>query len=274
MVFLVDNIHSIGKTHHICQDYTLSGVLTIEDNEVLFLIAADGCSAIEHSDVGSKLLSFSAKKELKALIERRVLDNTDILQSDDINQLGNEILLNAISCCRILECDYQNLFSTVILSFLYKNTVHTILFGDGTYFEVDLTGNITTHTVTYNNNAPYYLYYNSSSKLKNEYLSANYGVMTVDDIEIGQIHYCYITSEADTLSKFGISTDGVSSFVETDSVGAKTLIPINQITPTMLDIKNQSSEFLKARILKMMSRYHKKGIYHEDDLGVALAIRK
>ena len=56
----LDWYFTIAKQHVVCEDYALTGW-----EPVPYTIVCDGCSSSEHTDVGARVLAWSAKKALQ-----------------------------------------------------------------------------------------------------------------------------------------------------------------------------------------------------------------
>ena len=63
-----DSLFSIGSTHEVCEDYSLSG-----GDLINFCIVSDGCSGADNSDIGSRALSHALKKCIEQMGPRTIM---------------------------------------------------------------------------------------------------------------------------------------------------------------------------------------------------------
>jgi len=60
-----DSQYLIGHSHHVCEDYALSGFY----NGLHYAIVADGCSASKDVDIGARVLAKSAEGVIRSVYE-------------------------------------------------------------------------------------------------------------------------------------------------------------------------------------------------------------
>jgi hypothetical protein len=72
--------------------------------------------------------------------------------------------------------------------------------------------------------------------------------------------------ETDNLEYFGLSTDGLGSFVS--NVGQQ--IPIESVMGEALNFKSFVGSFVQRRIGRMVKDYRNQGVLNGDDISVAM----
>ena len=120
---------SISKgsiSNKICQDYSMDGIVKINDEEVPFLVVADGCGSVVNSDVGSRILSYAAIKSLKEL------DFKDPYA--DYNTLRENIIVKCLDVIETLGLNPSSIFSTLFITFAKDGYATTYTYGDGSIF--------------------------------------------------------------------------------------------------------------------------------------------
>jgi len=257
MNFNIDSFYVNGKLHgHQGQDYALHG-----DN---YFIICDGCSSSKHSDVAARLQAHIAKKFM----------DTFAFSAYDIED--NNFLVRFIAI--ELEEMFHKLFiddfplATLMIGFVVNDMLRVIVVGDGAivYKNKHLDRKII--TIEYNNSAPFYPYYYTSEKIKNEYKEKYPKVIKKT---IYEIFYEYSTVERiddifiedfdiDKLEYLYIFSDGIGELT-----GQQGKLPIFKAVKKFIDMKNINSTFIQRRCKRQMKLYEKESIFPQDDFSMA-----
>lgn len=271
----VDNHFSMGKSHLVCEDYTLSGVT----NNLTWYIVCDGCSSAEKSDVGARILAHVASQHIEEFF------NAEDKQAIAIQCGGKaRALLEGMGLSR------WQLMATMHIGIAdpNTNTAMVLSMGDGFDFYQFTNGDVLVRTRDYIQNAPYYVGYLLEEKDNRYYLSMDTGEpnytpnvggfcleRTYLNGKLKEERECYepifLTCHVHQLSdltKFGSVTDGADSFKgSTSLVVQETPVSIIQ---QLLTIANPSKGFMKRRLNKMLVSVENKGSVPTDDIGVAV----
>ena len=212
---------SISKgslSHKICQDYSMDGIVKINDEEVPFLVVADGCGSVVNSDVGSRILSYAAIKSLKEL------DFKDPYA--DYNTLRENIIVKCLDVIETLGLNPSSIFSTLFITFAKDGYATTYTYGDGSIFVKYMNADYEEIRISYKNNKPFYPAYLGDEKWLEDYKNNDDDLI----VEINKImrsggkvirtiftdHYDHkyiLRIPLTELKSISISTDGVCSVV-------------------------------------------------------------
>ena len=264
---LLDNFLSVGKSHQICEDYTIIG-----DSPAPYMIVSDGCSSSKNTDVGARLLSYSAAKQFKKAYS--------LLETDprSISILGKTAIFLANDQADALALNNSCLDCTLLFLYATQRMVYVNVWGDGYVIVKTKAGNVIIQEITYSENAPFYLNYilddrkiewenkfANNPRIVTEYYSDNdsnqYSTFMTTPVET--------RLEIDTLDCMMIASDGLGSFIKQET-GEK--IPIREIVDQILDIKVRNGEYLKRRMRKMLEKNAANGIYNYDDISISSII--
>jgi hypothetical protein len=265
MPIQVNSYFAMGKTHTICQDYAATH--NADGNVVLAV--SDGCSSSPDTDFGSRFLVKTG------IIERCVgFVNPD--------SFGN-ILRASKNAQENMGLPYHSLDATLILSHVFKNKVHTSMWGDGAIVVKYKDGTSSIIEVDFIDNTPAYLSYLGSPKTQGNYFE-NHGsrrvkVYTSNGVTIHKIPVMpdqYNLSwefPLDEVRQIFFLTDGVGSFRSMSSMGAWEAVPLEEVVEHIVDVKNFNGEFMVRRMRKFLYDFCPKNNWiHEDDIAVAALI--
>jgi len=261
--YSLDKITRIGKEHKICQDY--SDTFQNNANRISnLIIVSDGCSSSNDTDIGSRIVARLARK-----IMSQFHFNFDNI-NDSYISFGDILMNMALPIVSSLGLDKTALDSTLIISFIYDNSIITFMYGDGFIITIDKENKVDFTEVQFKNNAPYYL---SARVIYPSIYEKNVTEpnMIVTDSASGNLccasHYpLYFRHEIDTHKCIIISSDGLESFRNYSSDNHP---DIQEVITNLCSIKNCNGEFIQRRVGRMLSDYAKNSIYHYDDLSVA-----
>lgn len=262
----LDWYFTIAKQHIVCEDYALTGW-----EPVPYAIVCDGCSSSQNTDVGSRILAWSAKKAL----QKYCVDSEDVLPA--YNDVGYAVVENARASIELLNLNSSCLDATLLLAFYVRETCYVYVYGDGYIVTVDVSGKFAYRTVSYEKNMPYYLTYWIDEGRRTAYISANGGetevktfIEYVDEQErASRMSYdapLVFTFPKDEYRLVALASDGVSSLV---SIEDNEKIPAREVLGQLVAYKTTKGEFVKRRAKRMLKNYSKQEVSPTDDLSIA-----
>ena len=285
--FHTDHYFHIGSSHHLsgktCQDYALS-----RSNENLACaIVSDGCSTGRHTDVGSRVLTFSTLQAIKDHAKASVgsLD-TAVLSIISRQQ-------QIISTTRfLLGLVPDDMLATCVYAYLNKNGGVVHVQGDGVVAFKYKDSNTEMHRFDWAKNAPFYPSYNeadaekyirnlhegvvdtailthtsirksSSGKTESEELSTipfdagrNGYVFTLNQEQLAKVEFIVIFS--DGVTQIGKLGDGGDWMLWHEAVS------------NLLNFKMPVGEFAKRRMIRELRDLAKVGKGPIDDISYAV----
>lgn len=268
--------YRIGKTHKVCQDYTLSGENL---NKQPFCIVSDGCSSSPDTDFGSRILC----KNAELLLKESCLD---VYESSDafLECLKTIKILSSVSIKNIPGLEEECLDCSLL--FAYKTDTHfrVVASGDGSIVVKHKGGGLSYYEISYKDNAPEYLNYINRPErhkmLKDSY-DCTKTIKFEDDSGKGYERtsdtFCELFDFPIDFCEFvAISSDGISTFYkevpETYDIEAMKKVSINpvEVAKEMLNFKTTSGQFVERRCTRMFKDFDQTGIYHSDDFSVGV----
>lgn len=262
MQIQTDNLFLIGRSHRICQDYTLSG----EDKGIHYAIVCDGCSSSKDTDIGARILAITAKRLISFM-------------GLGYNVFGKSVIEYAYTTCQALGLDVTCLDATLMVTAIVnKGFCKTFCYGDG--YIIEQFGERTVLVEhTFESGAPFYLSYWLNDQRRAGYEAKFPGHLNVTRWEDGiktsenslSFDHEIIINHNIAPGVLILASDGLDSFSGTGNVplGAESLyVPFAAF-------KNTNGEYLKRRATKECERLVKEAmLYHQDDLGMASIIFK
>ena len=293
--------HSLKHIECGCQDYAYS----FTDGDLSVALVSDGCSSAPNSDIGARLVCIAASKILVEWLPGYVNGLGDFVGVHDIAEtfirklvISMEITYQVIG----KNTKFGDMFldCTLLLAVRYKEHVFAVMFGDG-YMAVeraDGTGVIAHCDVTAKwdgktySAPPYPVYHmpefvgrqaNYSAGLPSltttSHLFADRGATwdawrlpIVQEFDFGFSGKSVLAwhFEAHTVNSIAVSTDGLGTFA--DAAG-----PINLFrqraevfSELLLYPSTAKGAILKRKMIFSASKtWPKKGLKHDDDLGIA-----
>ena len=258
----------IGGEHKVCEDYIIQGTTPVP-----YIILSDGCSTANGSEMGARILCHLAKQFLKY--------NKDDIHDLDYWKLGTWVIHNAEQTARQLGLSTSCLTATLIVAYYIDNRIRIMIYGDGSFINIDPLGNLEITTVDYSSNAPYYLVYLVDSFRHGLYDEAKHTKKVthrfVDESETTDEYAYdhpldYFLSTAVTPTVL-IASDGVDSFLRKSGTVTQHL-KSHEVLPECVAFKNIKGEFLKRRLNRQMKTFEKSGISHYDDLSMGAFIKE
>lgn len=271
----MDNLFIKGN-HAICQDYSL----TLSHGDKSVLIVSDGCSNSKDTDIGSRLLCYSAKS---AMLGNRYysshINNWNTLLYQE--SLGFQIITDAkmiAACAFNLPCNCLDATLLIGIWDHKQKKGKAFCYGDGTViWKTNKNDKLNFVNLSYESNAPYYLSYSLNAENKKRYFE-NYGDKNLISVEVlseevNKNFYPYDKyiefSFDESTTMLALASDGLSSF-EKD----KAAVNISTIIDPFFAFKNTNGEYLKRRVDKYLKQLNKEGYSHYDDISLATLLIK
>lgn len=268
-----DIYYAIGATHQVCQDYALA------NGE--YAIISDGCSSAKDSDWGARLLAKDFNTIVKQQAKPLVVDYP----------LLQQVLTLAWTHTMGLNLNEDCLAATLGAVYNTKDAINAFMYGDG-YIIAKEKGSKKLLVIehTFESGAPYYLYYNLRSDLKDSYFnhfgSGKFlirrllydGDNLIDaksecqtpDYGVQFLQYTFPTSIYDAV---GVTSDGLGTFVQqlkgNTSITNKSLKVIDVVNG-LFDFKSTTGQFVHRRCQKLMRDYHTQNVKHNDDFSIGV----
>lgn len=240
-----------GGTHNICEDYGIS------NNKMI--IIADGCSTSQHSDVAARVIAHSCQNHLRDFEIFNVKPSYDLLQAHILKSL---LMASQLMCI-------EQLLSTLLVSFIYKNSVITHVYGDG-FIVYKLKGiQPQIIQIDFFNNTPNYIWYLTNPE---HYKAEGCDIMINGDVHPRNYQNTFEMS-LNTLEYIAIFTDGISSFIPTKPKEGN--IFGNKITPeiaieNLTHFKSTKGKFVVRRLNRFLQQTKESGFIHDDDITCAV----
>jgi hypothetical protein len=231
----INTFSVIGKTHKICQDYSLSGL-----DPFPYLIISDGCSSGIDTDVGSRIIVSMAKKNIHLLkFNYKKFVETTILQSKTIASL--------------MGLKKESLLATLYIIIKLEDKLIVLSIGDGDIiYKKD--GEIVSINFEYEHNIPYYpIYIGKGLDNKNNLIINRNNVKEIKEFT----HINYMELSLDNLEWIVCSTDGMTSFTN----GSILYNDFSFIT----DFKQFKGEFIERKMKRFIKTVSKEGYQNDDD---------
>ena len=176
----------------------------------------------------------------------------------------------AVPIINSLELDKTSLDSTLIISFVYNDIIHTFVYGDGFIISIDKENKVEFTEIQFKNNAPYYL----SAKVLYPSIYQSHVVepnmiikkSSCEEMIFNSDHPLYFEHDINKYKCIMIASDGLGSFRNYSSENHPST---QEVITNLCGIKNYNGEFIQRRVGRMLSDYAKNSIYHYDDLSVA-----
>lgn len=262
----MDNVFLIGKSHKVCEDYSLSLVV----NDIPFLAVSDGCSSSKDTDIGARILVQRAAAN-SLLLKANDTQSKEILY----RRFGEKVIGDTVEIAKAMGVEKDALFATLLVAYIYKDEVVVFIYGDGG-FSIRLNGKDMFYSVHLDSNAPYYLIYDMDAPSRSAYeyhfnQPKHICVLKDGEWSDNRTYYDYpafFRFDLKDVSQLVLTSDGIMSFVSPLSVNPAIEEAIQEVSK----FKNVKGEFLKRRVNKMVEDMKAKGFNHQDDLGMAAFI--
>lgn len=232
----------IGKDHKVCEDYAICGTEPFP-----FAILSDGCSSVNHSDIGSRILVSMTKK------------NIHKFTPETYQEFINSIVFQSKVISNLMGIEKESLYATLNIIIYYNQKTYALMIGDGCLIYKTKDGNVDFVVHEYKNNYPFYpMYINEQLNTENKGLV----IKTTDSNH--ELPYNTIKLyEFENLEWVLGSSDGIFSFTNGYS-----LISFDDILTQLSDLKSFKGEFIERKMKRVTKNYNKDGICNSDDWSV------
>lgn len=260
-----DSSFYIGKTHHVCQDYSGQGV---RQDGTPFVVISDGCSSSPDTDFGSRIL---VKSCFNLLNSSPFFDEEDILEDA------------AIHACNLKLHKYA-LDATLLLVQAFEYRYHMVCIGDGVLAKILPSGEIEVTEITYDSGAPYYLSYqlysDRNAGYKNTFglkrsikkYTISKGIQKDISTSVDEDGTCYIeTGNSKDYVAIAVMSDGMLSFQQveqTETSKVNVSVESYKVIEELLSFKNYNGTFVQRRLQKFRKDCEAKGWFHLDDVSI------
>lgn len=257
-----DGAFRMGKTHTVCQDYVLA-----QNGEVPTVLLADGCSSSPDTDIGARLLVRMAARS-----------------RPDANR--EEALMAARRQADALGLEPRSLDATLLSIQVSGDRWVAEVHGDGALAWADNAGRIYAISLSYPASYPHYLNYQADPARYAAFLIQEGNDRHSEEIELlpdGGIRTLALTVDPSCAPCYrrtgdikdtrwvAILSDGVHSFVETESVAGRSItapIPWHEVLRELLAFKNRNGAFVQRRIQRFLQQCEARHWQHRDDLSL------
>lgn len=253
-----DSFFRKGFSHQICEDYALNS-----NDHLYAFIVSDGCSSSKHTDIGSRLLSWSAKEVIESIGEEIV--------NLSPAKIGKLIIDKAYISVKNLNIPITALDATLMIGFVNKtkNQVQVFMYGDGALFFQNSEGIITNKIIDYTENTPFYLSYLLNKERKDIFDKKKQDkTITINgNIEISDNPYVEtFTFDIDKTKWILLTTDGVTNVFNTET---HLQIEQDEFNKEITTFKNFSGEFIKRRSKRAFKNLNKNNFDNNDDFSIS-----
>lgn len=249
-----DAFFTIGKAHHVCQDYAA----VIDPGYVLL---SDGCSSSPHTDVGARLLCRTASAV----------------------RAGSELApFLAFPLLSTLGLPAEALDATLLSAEVRGEDVFVQVTGDGVVAARRRDGSLVVVQSEFPSGAPRYASYDLRPMRRTKYLAEfgstwfltrwDRGHVSVDELElrddrIEPLELRFPVTEFDLVL---LMSDGVLTFQQpADIPGTTKSVPLHEVLDEVLAFKGFAGQFVAKRMLRFIKVASAKGWHHNDDVSVA-----
>ena len=244
-----DKFIKTGKSHFICQDYILT------NSHPKYIILADGCSNVEDSDVGARILCLAAAKYLK--------DYKLFLGALDYINMGQQIIYNAGIAARVVSIPTSCLAATLMIAYYHEGYIYVVVYGDGNIVLLDNNDKLYFYEISYSENRPFYLSYYLFPGNYKLYKETNTEQFIRSEDRTNKIEFNLPFQnrfKVDQYKVISIASDGISSWSPP--------FDLMEIFKNCVYYKNINGSFLQRRMIRFISTLEKSGNNHLDDISI------
>jgi hypothetical protein len=257
-----DNLFLIGKSHKVCQDYTLAGV----QDGIHFAIVCDGCSSSKDTDIGARILAITARRFLSFMELGREAFGRTVIQYADMTRQN-------------LGLDISCLDATLMVTAVHGSKCYSYCYGDG-YIIEDFGDSVFLAEHSFPSGAPYYLSYwlnkDREKAYKQQFGDGGLTIKLWKDGDLIANHDYNYNWPLDIAHKVApgaiiLTSDGLDTFHGAQGPYLKAV----DVYRAFIAFKGTAGEFLKRRAVKhceLLEKEHK--VFHQDDLGMSCILFK
>lgn len=238
----INAYYQIGKDHKVCEDYALCGTEPFP-----YTILSDGCSSVNDSDVGARILVSMAKK------------NIHTFTPNTYKEFVNSIVFQSKVIATLMGLEKDCLYATLNLIVQWNNKTYALMIGDGSIIYKNEDGVVDFITHEYKNNYPFYPMY-----ISEDINTTDKGLLVKTTESSTEKDYSTITLyEFNNLEWILGSSDGIFSFTNGYS-----LIDFEEIKAQLSDLKSFKGDFIERKMKRIIKNFNKDGNYNSDDWSV------
>ena len=264
IIMNTDHYFEIGKTHELCEDYTVAGMFS----DYSYVIVSDGCSSAEDVDIGARILCKCVESTLVDFYDPSTLSPSclhHMIQHLSIHK-AEEIKKSSY-----LNLNKYALYCTIIVAITDGKTTNVFIYGDGNVILRDMEDKMISYNVNYSGNAPLYMAYSIDKLAETNLLKEFQQIVEVNKNDDGfeqktlyDIMDPIWFSFEQPLKTITIASDGLETYFNgIDHVD--NLEVFDEVTL----FKNYTGKFVKRRMQSMKRKYDKNSVHHDDDISVA-----
>ena len=289
MKFYADHAFRMGSSHQVCEDYSISVQFDFFNIPVSCTVVADGCSSAPHTDMGARILAWSALNTVKnqfGVIYDGYQEAKSIKDSKVYEILGRSIIDGATVVCQSMgNLPKDSLSATLMLTIVCEQFTVVFVYGDGSVlFKYKDTNLYELLTVDFESGAPYYLSYWNDYMHEQNYLEKFPGKKTLTslswddkdssetkaDLDIKKILYFYQPTK--NLELVNVFSDGLNTFKKRVDGIDQPIENFKSMVEELTNYKNPNGQFVQRRLTRLSKDYIKQGIHHYDDLSTAAVL--
>lgn len=270
-----DHHFVIGKTHKVCEDYSISG----EVDGIHYAIVCDGCSSSPDTDIGARILARAAVKH--------------IAKSNNNMMFAELVMATAEFQAKSMGLSSKALDATIVSVAFIDGNFHINMYGDGAFHHQTKGEGGCGETIIakYEKSMPYYPSYLLSKKNSKDYweiFKDSDGPESYEsyiEFEDNDLAYaaqetrpwwyrCYWGKITDFIA---VMSDGIESFnkkVDSETSITSESCETIDIVKELVSFKNFKGDFVKRRMIRALKNFECNGIYHNDDLSLAVICNK
>lgn len=234
--------YQIGRDHKVCEDYAVCGTIPFP-----YAILSDGCSSVNDSDIGARILVSMAKKNIEAFTP------------DTYKEFVNSIVFQSKVISKLMGLEKDCLYATLNIIIHYKHKTYALMIGDGCLLYKTTEGQVDFIVHEYKNNYPFYPAY-----LTEKIDSNDKGLTVKTNHKTTECVYDTVTLyEFEHIEWIMGSSDGIFSFTNGYSI-----IDFEAIRDQLSDLKSFKGEFIERKMKRIIKNYNKDGNYNSDDWSV------
>jgi hypothetical protein len=284
MRFSTDHYFHIGTAHYSsgkpCQDYALSG----SNENIACAIVSDGCSTGRHTDVGSRIVTFST---LQAVREHARTES-----------IFSEVKKNQISFMQLAErnlgLEKADMLATCVYAYLSQDGAIVSVQGDGVVSVKYRDGCIMSQRFDWTKNAPFYPSYDEKDAERfiqnlhegvkeNAFMSRTHVLHfgpgpnveeRIERIELipfdeGRKGFTlhFSKEELSQIDFIAVFTDGVTQVGKANS---SDFVPWYDVVSKLMSFKSFNGEFAKRRMIRELKDLSKQEVAPVDDIAYAV----
>ncbi len=242
-----------GHSHLKCDDYA------IHSDKCAFL--SDGCSGSPNSDIGAKILPYTALKNINELSSKQeIIDFNEYLKN-----LSYPIFKSYENNMDLFDCTLGSLF-------IYRGCLYVSLLGDGIIF-IKYSDNSKKYIkVSYKQNYPYYFSYLFSLDKHNAWrnITENYKEIELyiyEDINLeNKIIYGKDLELFHTIIFDKKNIDIIAIF--SDGPEQVDNMQLKDVLTELTNFKNYNTDFAWRRLKRFEETKRKEGIFCQDDISM------